>query len=123
MNKVTRASTGETSWAARYWGENSSIVVDLRKLDSKLKNKTRSQVFTDGCEEHDAFRVILLWLWRKWVMHNATGKHVAISDIPPHVQKCLDPFANGELKPCPSCKAGVCTFMSDALVWLAALSD
>jgi hypothetical protein len=86
MNKVTRASTGETSWAARYWGENSSIVVDLRKLDSKLKNKTRSQVFTDGCEEHDAFRVILLWLWRKWVMHNATGKHVAISDIPPQVK-------------------------------------
>ena len=88
FNRINRSS-GETHWEARFVGEGLRLAVDLSKLDKKLRNKTRSQVYRGPCQEHDAFRTVLLWLWRKWVMYNPTGGSVKFTDLPQHVQDCL----------------------------------
>ena len=111
LNQITRHS-GETSWVARFWGENLQVVDDLGKKDKKLRNKTRSQHFGENGDEHDAFRTVLFWLWRKWLMHNPTGKPMTLNDLPEEVRKCLAPFRDGELQPCPGCRAGECTIMT-----------
>ena len=112
--RVARSRTGETWWEARFSGDsgyNLEIKVDLRKVDSKLKNRTRTSEFADICEEHTAFRVVLFWLWRKWIMH--TCEQAGLSQIPSYVRMCLEPLGQDDLQPCPLCKAGKCTIMVD----------
>ena len=46
-------------------------------------------------------------------MYNPTGGSVKFTDLPQHVQDCLHPVVDGELQPCPDCKADSCTFMSE----------
>ena len=90
---------------------NLAIRIDLREVDSKLKNRTRSSAYTDICEEHTAFRVVLLWLWRTWIMHIA--EEATLNQIPAYVRMSLGPFEGNELRPCPLCQAGTCTIMTD----------
>ena len=114
FGKVVRSATGEATWEARFSGnagQNLAIQIDLRKVDSKLKQRTRSSGYMDVCEEHTAFRVVLLWLWRKWIMH--TREQATLKQIPPHVRMCLEPLEQDELQPCPLCQAGQCKFMVD----------
>ena len=108
LNRVTRSATIVSQWVARY-SLTTPMNLKLAKSDRKLKNKTRSVAYHNKCEEHDAFRVTLLWLWRRNAMSSMTPDQ--LPPLPDHIGKCLLPWKNGELQPCPECSAGTCTFM------------
>jgi hypothetical protein len=101
-------------WVARFCTDPGlQPVVDLTTIDKKLRNKTRTVYFHDECEEHDAFRTVLLWLWRQWLMHNPTGMPLGWEGISMDARQSLAPFEEGELRPCPACAEEKCTAMSD----------
>ena len=115
LRPITRHNTGEKSWVARYAGTEGLKVSPLDK-SQRLHQKTRSQIFADGVEEHDAFRVTLLWLWRRHLCH--APEQASKQRLPEHVVRALAPRANGELLPCPDCMLGACGFMAQVSSWL-----
>ena len=96
LRPITRHNTGEKSWVARYAGTEGLKVSPLDK-SQRLHQKTRSQTFADAVEEHDAFRVTLLWLWRRHLCH--APEQASKQRLPEHVVRALAPRANGELSP------------------------
>ena len=125
LNRITRHSTGETSWVARFDCKDSGSQAptdrhkNLIAKDPKLKQKTRSMAFQDSVVEHDAFRVTLLWLWRKLIL----SKPAAEVDLPRHVRTALAPMKIGMLAPCTSCVSGTCKFLEKAPARLLPLLD
>jgi hypothetical protein len=86
--------------------------------DPKLKQKTRSMAYHDRVGEHDAFRVTLLWLWRKCRI--ALGP-LGPGNFPEHVREALAPMELGALKPCAGCMSGNCKYLDEAPARLLAL--
>ena len=110
LNRITRSSNA-TQWVARF-SVSSEMNMTQAKVDSSLRNKTRSVVYHDLCEEHDAFRLTLLWLWRRYAMSMTRDNR----PLPEPVRRCLGPMRDGELQPCPECILRTCTFMDRAPV-------
>ena len=109
LNRVTRSSTVTPQWVARF-SVSTEMNMTRAKVDIKLRNKTRSMGYHDPCEEHDAFRLTLLWLWRRYAMSMTLDQR----SLPWHVRQCLQPWHNVELQPCPECRARTCTSMDRA---------
>ena len=110
LNRISRSSAQGSQWVARCSGKQMDMT--KAKKDSRLKNKTRSQTYHSSQEEHNAWRVTLLWLWRRFFM--AGGR----KELPEQVRRALAPMDKGELVPCPECRAGTCTFMELAAAGL-----
>ena len=91
LNRITRSSTSGTQWVARF-SVTTEMNMTLGKGDPKLKNKTRSMGYNGSCEEHDAFRLTLLWLWRRIAMSMTPDQ---LRELPRHINTCLQPWQKG----------------------------
>ena len=72
----------------------------------RLHQRTRSSKPSIAGSYHEAFRIVLLWLWQKYAVF--TGGETR---MPSHVRRMLGPRHRSKLLPCPACVQGDCTAM------------
>ena len=72
----------------------------------RLHQKTRSSKPSTVGSDHEAFRIVLLWLWQKYAVFTQ-GE----GEMPSHVTKILEPRQGLKLSRCPACARGDCKAM------------
>ena len=73
----------------------------------RLNQKSRSSKASTAGSCHEAFRIVLLWLWQKYGFFTRSQN----SPMPSHVRRMLEPRLHGKLLPCAACALGDCTAM------------
>ena len=72
----------------------------------RLHQRTRSSKGSIVGWNHEAFRIVLLWLRQKYVVFTR-----GVTTMPSHVRRMLGPRHGPKLLPCPACIKGHCTAM------------
>ncbi|MCP4240432.1 MAG: hypothetical protein GY772_07685 [bacterium] len=81
----------------------------------RMRQKTRNcKVKRDAAIEHEAFRLVLLWLWQKFAVVQKQGR------LPDHVAKMIGPCKSRRLGPCVACAEGNCRAMEEGAAFARA---